>query len=160
MIKKLCSIFCMSLALVSCLDNADSQYTPHISTSVFTCNTTDTLLVRPDINGYRLDTVSLGDTVRFVVEFNALSNNLLTARIAWDSLCTKLTIGKLDSITNVLLPSSEPDAGVFNLPTGYQAIVLPVEFVAIKAGSPTLVFTAESDSKYSPAEVKLKTPIK
>ncbi len=150
----------MSLALVSCLDNADSQYTPHISTSVFTCNTTDTLLVRPDINGYRLDTVSLGDTVRFVVEFNALSNNLLTARIAWDSLSTKLTIGKLDSITNVLLPSSEPDAGVFNLPTGYQAIVLPVEFVAIKAGLPTLVFTAESDSKYSPAEVKLKTPIK
>ncbi len=160
MIKQLFPIILLSLTLVSCLDNNDSQYTPQITTSLFMCNTTDTLYVRPDTDGYRLDTITIGDTVRFAVAFNAVGNNLLTARITWDSNYSDLNIGKLDSIENVLLPTSDPNAGVFKLPTGYQAIVLPVEFIAIKTGTPKLIFTAESDSKYSPAEIKLTTPIK
>ncbi len=159
-IKHFLFVLCTVFVLTSCLDTEDSQYTPEITTSIFTCNTTDTLYVRQDTNGYRLDTVTVGDTVRFAVAFNALGNNLLTARIAWDSIYTDLTIGMLDSVNSVLLPTSDPDAGVFNLPTGYQAIVLPMEFIAIKAGSPKFVFTAESDSKFSPMEIKIKTPIK
>ncbi len=158
--KQFFYILCAALIFTSCLDTSDSQYTPHITTSLFICNTTDTLYVHPDADAYRLDTVSVGDTVRFAVSFNALGNNLLTARISWDTIYTDLTIGALDSVTSVLLPTSDPDAGVFNLPKGYQAIVLPMEFIALKAGSPKLTFTAESDSKYSPAEVNMKTPIK
>ncbi len=153
-------ILCTAITFNSCLDGNDSQYTPQVTTSHFTCNTTDTLQVRQDTDGFRLDTVTVGDTVRFAVAFNALGNNLLTARITWDSIYTDLTIGELDSVNSVLLPTSDPDGGLFNLPKGYQAIVLPMEFIAIKAGSPHLIFTAESDSKYSPAEIKLKTPIK
>ncbi len=158
--KQFFYILCAALIFTSCLDTVDSQYTPHITTSFFIRNTTDTIYVRQDADGYRLDTVTVGDTVRFAVGFNALGNNLLTARVSWDTIYTDLTIGALDSITSVLLPTSDPDAGVFNLPTGYQAIVLPIELIALKAGLPKLTFTAESDSKYSPAEVKLTTPIK
>ncbi len=153
-------ILCSALVLTSCLDNDDAQYTPQIVSSYFVCNSTDTLRYYQEADGYRLDTITVGDTVRFAVAFNAMGNNLLTARITWDSIYTDFTIGALDSINSVLLPTSDPDAGVFHLPKGYQAIVLPIEFTALKAGSPTLILTAESDSKYSPAEVKMKTPIK
>ncbi len=160
MIKKLFIFLLLPVALVSCFDDSTPQYAPYIATSIITSNTNDTLYTRQEADGYRLDTVSVGDTVRFAVTFDAYFNSLRTARITWDSAYVDLTVGKLDSVNNVLLPTSDPDAGVFHLQEGYRGIVMPIQFVAIKAGSPILTFTAESDSKYSPTEVKLKTPIK
>ncbi len=173
--KHFLSILCLACVLTSCLDETDSHYVPRIANSAFVAYSSDTiwtadtfsvryhidtLRLRQDTDGYRLDTVAVGDTVRFAIGFDAMGNNLLTARVSWDSAYVALTFHALDSVNNVLLPTSDPAAGVFNLPNGYQGLVLPMEFVASKTGTPQMTFTAETDSKYSPAEVNLKTPIK
>ncbi len=160
MIKKLFPILLLPLTLVSCLNEADSHYTPQITTSMFLCNTNDTLRIRQDTNGYRLDTISVGDTVRFAVGFNAVTNNLLTARVSWEEEYMDLHITNLNEIRDVMLATSDSAAGDIHLPTRHVGIRFPVEYVAIKAGTPTITLTAESDSKYSSAEVKLKAPIK
>ncbi len=160
MIKKLFLILLFPLVLVSCLDDVDSQYTPQIATSIFICNTTDTLRLRQDTDGYRLDTILVGDTVRFAVGFSAVFNNLLTARVSWDKEYMNLHITNLNEIRDVMLATSDSAAGVIHMPTGHRGISFPIEYVATKAGAPTITLTAESDSKYSPAEIKLKTPIK
>ncbi len=159
--KKLLFIACAALIFTSCFDENDSQYTPRIGVSPFICNNTDTLNLRQESDGYRLDTITIGDTVRFVTTFDALGNNLLTARITWDTAHAHVSFASLDAdLVNTLLPSSDTLAGVFNFPKGYQGIYLPVIMIPTKAGSPTLTLTAESDSKFSPTEIKIKTPIK
>ncbi len=160
MIKKLFPILLLPLTLVSCLNEADSQYTPQILSTMFVCNTTDTLRISQDTDGYRLDTISVGDTVRFAAGFNAVLNNLLTARVSWEEEYIDLHITNLNQIRDVMLATSDSAAGVIHLPEGYPAISFPVEYVALKPGTPTITLTAESDSKYSPAEIKFKAPIK
>ncbi len=163
MIKKLFPILALSVTLVSCLEIGDSHYTPTIGSTPIVRNTTDTLLVYREADGTsRLDTISVGDTIRFAVYYDALGNALLAARVTWDSIYADLTVTPSDSVKTILLPTSEPENGVFYVTTNPKMrwISLPMEYVAIKAGVPTIVFTAESDSKFSPAEIKLKTPIK
>ncbi len=156
-------VLCAAVTLTSCFKDYDAQYTPQVyphPQSAIVCNSTDTLAITTSNGSWQLDTIQVNDTVRALMVFDALGNYLLTARITWDTVYADLNIGKLDSINSILLPTSDPKAGVFHLPTGYQGLVLPIEYIAKKAGTPELIFTAESDSKYSPAELKFKTPIK
>lgn len=149
------------LLLPSCLDKAKSDYTPQIASSIFVRNHQDTLRIHYNttLEKNELDTIFVGDTVRFAIGFESLGNNLLTAKIGWDKACAELVIDVPESVTQAILPTSNPQEGLFNLPTGYNFMSLPITYIATKAGLPALTFTAESDSKYSPTEQTLLTPI-
>ncbi len=163
MIKKLFPVFLLSLTLVSCLDSIDSDYAPQlVFPTTFFRNTTDSVRLRQDAEGLRLDTIALGDTIRFYVGFDALGNTLQQAQVSWDSIATDLTFTVSDGLQNILLPTSDITKGVFDITSNpkVRAISLLVEFVAIQKGTPIITFTVRSDSKYSPSQIKLKTPIK
>ena len=45
------------------------------------------------------------------------------------------------------------------VPDYLRAVALPISYVAIKSGNPTLTFVVESTSKYSPVTKQLYCPI-
>ncbi|MCM1035458.1 MAG: hypothetical protein NC038_07345 [Paludibacter sp.] len=161
-ILQVIAIFTVSILCISCLDKTESHYTPRISSSLLIRNHTDTLSVSTDINtgNHVLDTLTVGDTVRFAIGFSSLGNNLLTTQATWDKTCTSLTMGPLSEVKDVMLSTSDSTACLINLPLGYNYVALPFTYIATAAGNPSLKFTAISDSKFSPAELSIVTPIK
>ncbi len=158
--RKLFFFILAAVTLTSCLDVPKNHTSPQIISSYFFCNGTDTLQVFEDENGFRLDTIQVGDTVRFTIEYNAVVNEIISASAKWDSTYADFYITNLDKIRDIMLESSDSANCVINMPLGYQAIALPYTYVAKKAGTPKLTFRAESTSKYSYMEIYLKTPIK
>ncbi|MGM9831169.1 MAG: hypothetical protein ACI3Z5_04025 [Paludibacteraceae bacterium] len=156
------SIFFFANCMTGCLDWAQSHYTPQVGCSQFIKNTTDTLGIDIDSEtGYtKLDTIAVGDEVKFIVTFNALSNNLLGAQINTDTTLLSMTYGPLDDIASAMLPESDPANGQFFFADGYMGVRIPVTFVAKKAGSYKLEFIATSDSKYSPATYRITGNVK
>ncbi len=161
--RKLLFFILAATALTSCLDFPENHTSPQIFTSYFICNSTDTLKVFYDEDAYRLDTIQVGDTVRFIVEYNAVTNQITSASAKWDSTYANLYISELPEIRDIMLATSDSAQCVINMPTmplGYQSIRLPFTYVATKTGTPKITFRAESTSKYSYTEIYLKTPIK
>ncbi len=156
------SIFFFATCMTGCLDWAQSHYTPQVGCSQFIKNTTDTLGIDIDSEtGYtKLATIAVGDEVKFIVTFNALSNNLLRAEINTDTSLLSMTYGPLDDIASAMLPESDPANGQFFFADGYMGVRIPVTFVAKKAGSYKLEFIATSDSKYSPATYRITGNVK
>ncbi len=160
MFKKSIIFILFVVSLTSCLDNTQSHYTPTITTSFFIRNNTDTIAVKSSDEGYVLDSISIGDTISFLAVYDALGNNLLTARADWDSAYVSLFIRDLSNIRNIMTSASDSAACIIALPIGYQAVAIPYTLIAKKVGAPKVTFRAESDSKFSPYEIKLTTPIK
>ncbi len=148
------------LLFTSCLDKTQSHYTPTITTSFFIRNNTDTLSVKSSDDGYVLDSIVVGDTISFSAVYDALGNNLLSAHASWDTAYVHLYIKDLSNVRGIMTSSSDSAACYIALPVGYQAVSIPYAFVVKKSGKPKLTFTAESDSKFSPYEITLVTPIK
>ena len=156
------SIFFFATCMTGCLDWAQSHYTPQVGCSQFIKNTTDTLGISIDseTGSPKLDTIAVGDEVKFVVAFNAFANNLLGAKINTDTTILSMTCGPLDDIASAMLPESDPANGQFFFADGYMGVRIPVTFVAKKAGSYKLEFIATSDSKYSPATSRITGNVK
>lgn len=151
----------LALTMTACLDKAESHYTPRIVHSPFVRNSADTLSMHFDNTGRCiLDTISTGDTVRFVAGYASLGNNLLTVKATWDKQYCTLLMEPPTEVKEVMLDSSDTLACIINLPIGYNYIATPYIYVAQKAGSPVVTFTAISDSKFSPGEVSITTPIR
>ena len=152
----------LSIILVGCLDKTTSNYTPRIANSVFIHNNKDTLLLHVNSDGSQivLDTISVGDTVNVVAAYTSVGNNLTSAQVAWDSTYMNLKLKLFDDVREVMLETSDSLHGIINLPVGYYYLTLPIEFRALKAGSPNLTFTVESDSKFSPVTRTIIVPIR
>ncbi len=152
----------LSILMASCLDKTESHYTPRIGNSVFIRNHQDTLLLHINETSQQivLDTIEKGDTVNFVVAYSSLGNNLLSGEVAWDKTFLDLEIKLYDDLRSIMLDTSDSLNGIINLPVGYYYMSLPIEFRALQTGSPTLTFTAVTDSKFSPATRNITVPIR
>ncbi len=155
-------LFSLLLLMVGCLDKSEENYTPRIANSVFVRNSTDTLLLHIQDSSQQLvlDTIVTGDTVRCMVAYSSLGNNLTSGKVSWDKDYMDLQIELFDELRSIMLESSDTLNGVINLPTGYYYLALPIEFRALQSGSPSLVFTVESDSKFSPVSKSIVVPIR
>ncbi|HCS88379.1 MAG TPA: hypothetical protein DIW30_08375 [Bacteroidales bacterium] len=157
-------LFLISLPVLmsGCLDKSESHYTPRIGNSVFIRNHQDTLLLHINEASQQimLDTIERGDTVNFVVAYTSVGNNLLSGEVAWDKAFLDLEIKLYDDLRSTMLATSDTLNGVINLPVGYYYMSLPIEFRALQTGSPTLTFTAVTDSKFSPATRNIVVPIR
>ena len=162
--KKLSYLFLFSLLflMVGCLDKSEEHYTPRIANSVFVRNQTDTLLLHviDSTQQIVLDTIMVGDTVRCMAAYSSLGNNLTSAKVGWEKEYIDLQIHLFDELRAIMLGSSDTLNGIINLPAGYYYLSLPIEFRALQAGSPNLVFTVESDSKFSPVSKTIVVPIR
>lgn len=146
-------IICLlTIVLCSCLDKTKSHYTPQIYVSLLTTTKGDTLLAQEvqDASYYRLDTCYLGDTVNFVVSFDAVGNELKRTYIEWDKTNLDISNTNYSGLKGVLVQPTDSA----NLDYYYQPLLsgsaLKLQVLPVKTGETPVVFGVESDSKYSP----------
>ena len=153
-----------AMCVNSCLPSGDIQETPKLSVLAIR-NNTDTLKGTwiQDISSYCLDTLEIGDSVRFSIWMYSGVQNLLKEFI-FDFNSEVATIylenkPKLDSIFSH--QQSDYDRGIFVVDVKANEIWLPIIYIPIDASSNTTVsFTVKSDSEYSPTILRLRTPIR
>jgi hypothetical protein len=149
-----------------------SNYTPRISfLRAATLQNGDSLNIKyTSTEGeFLLDTVSVGDTVMFLLHLNAYSNNLTKFMLSQsaDSV-SRLVLPEKASLDSITLPTSDFKAGKFVFKPNYSMMVFSFGYVA---KSPTntgkLSVYLESDAKFGASimgsnthSFKLITPIK
>jgi hypothetical protein len=160
------------LIFSSCNLDSLSNYTPRISfLRAATLQNGDSLNIKyTSTDGeFLLDTVSVGDTVMFLLHLNAYSNNLTKFMLSQsaDSV-SRLVLPEKASLDSITLPTSDYKAGKFVFKPNYSMMVFSFGYVA---KSPTntgkLSVYLESDAKFGASimgsnthSFKLITPIK
>jgi hypothetical protein len=160
------------LIFSSCNLDSLSNYTPRISfLRAATLQNGDSLNIKyTSTDGeFLLDTVSVGDTVMFLLHLNAYSNNLTKFMLSQsaDSV-SRLVLPEKASLDSITLPTSDFKAGKFVFKPNYSMMVFSFGYVA---KSPTntgkLSVYLESDAKFGASimgsnthSFKLITPIK
>lgn len=160
------------LIFSSCNLDSLSNYTPRISfLRAATLQNGDSLNIKyTSTEGeFLLDTVSVGDTVMFLLHLNAYSNNLTKFMLSQsaDSV-SRLVLPEKSSLDSITLPTSDYKAGKFVFKPNYSMMVFSFGYVA---KSPTntgkLSVYLESDAKFGTSlmgsnthSFKLITPIK
>ena len=162
------SVVCL---LGSCKNTDNAEYTPYISFSVFLRNPVfshdsivgceDTLRIAYDSssNKYLLDTVSLSDTVVFVVGFGSRGNDLKAALVTYDSAALAMRCDLSKEIEEVLTEQSDVRKTQLYFVKGYNFVLFPMGYKPRKAGVHQMVFEVQSDSKYSPVKHTLVQPV-
>ena len=147
--------------MVSCLDHTEEHYTPQIRLSYFLSSAGDTVRWSYDAGEgiYRVDTVSVGDTICFAFAGMTLANNLQSVQVGWDSASLDLVIGPLGDVSSILLDTSDTLSGSLLFPPGYNYVAFPVRYTAKKESVSSIDFTLSSDSKYSPATTQILCPV-
>lgn len=116
---------------------------------------------------YRLDTIQVGDTVRFHLYMHGYTNNLLAFYIeeTTDS-AAKVILPDKSSMDSVFLSSSDYSKGKFLMNGKSTTLFFPLRYVALKpSGIAKIQFTVVSDANFkdlwgsNTASVTFKTPI-
>jgi hypothetical protein len=160
------------LIFSSCNLDSMSNYTPRISfLQAPVLQNGDSLHIKytSTEDEFLLDTVSVGDTVMFVLHLNAYSNNITNFMLTQsaDSV-SRLVLPEKSSLDSITLPTSDYKAGKFVFKPNYSMMVFSFGYVA---KSPTktgkLSVYLESDAKFGTSlmgsnthSFKLITPIK
>ena len=157
--RKLLVVSLLGLVLSSCLNKAQSDYTPLIYVSEFVrldSIKNDTLRIRQSDEGqWRLDSLAVNDTLLFAAGFDAVWNNLQSVRLLWDTSEISVWVNDLGDIAPVLLDSSDTLTCRFEFPVGYNFVSLPFVCSPKKTGKTTIRFHLETDSKFSPVDEDL-----
>lgn len=154
----------------SCELTGESNYTPDI---YFIHNpvrgTTDTLnRYYTDKSGvFLMDTISVGDTVLFMLYLEAYANNLTAFYLqqSQDSV-SEILLPDRESMDSIFLSTSDYGKGTFLLDGTHSALVFPFRYVALKPSNSAkiniaIVSDAHFDSGFGSNTnvMELKTPI-
>ena len=162
--KKFIPFVIVILALASCKPE-DPQFTPQMNFSPFivyhadSVQSVDTMLVRYVDDEYILDTIAIGDTVRYYILLNGVTNELTSFTFATDTNALHFSFSLTDDFTQALDASSNLTNGVMNFKPGYAAASFITEYIAKKTGLPKVTLTLSSNSKFSPTSVAFRQPI-
>ncbi|MFZ4582166.1 MAG: hypothetical protein ACOYM7_05900, partial [Paludibacter sp.] len=158
--------------LSSCNLDVSSNYTPRISfLQAPILQNGDSLHIKyTSTEGeFLMDTISVGDTVMFVLHLNAYSNNLTNFVISQsaDSV-SRLVLPNKSSLDSITLPTSDYKLGRFAFKPNYSMMIFSFGYVATNTtkNSKFSVYL-ESDAKFDMGfmgrnshSFKLITPIK
>ncbi len=160
--KKLLFFAVILLLMTGCLSEGKSEYTPSISCRSIVTTAGDTLrLSAPDdVDYYLLDTMQVGDTAQLIFLFISYENDLVSTRIKADNKYAKLEMQLTDEIRNAMLETSDTLNGIINFKPGYGAVQFLSNYIALEEGTPSLYVGVHSDSKYSPTNFEIRTPIR
>lgn len=145
------------VSLNSCL-KGEAHYTPQVNLRGFLTTTGDTLHLKlsRENDYFYLDTISVGDTVKCYVTFEALGNNLLRTEVLHDT--TNISLYTDFSGIKQVIDSTRSDMSKFSIAYKPNAepvvtgISMLIRMVPLRNGESKLQFRIESDSKYSPTE--------
>ncbi len=156
----------ISFVFTACDLTSESNYRPDI---VFmtdpVINGGDTLSVfyTDQAGVYRLDTITVGDTVNFKVYVNAYENNIQSFFMTQsaDSV-TDFILPSVNSMDSLFLPTSNYNEGKFYMGGQANSLYFPFQYVAKKASLEAKIsFSVVSDAnfEYNQNSFVLKTPI-
>jgi|GEM_PF-6541350 len=135
------------------------------SDTIFTSHN-DTLHVRGSFpNGFRVDSISAGDTAHFRIDIDGVFNQLTEIRIALSVADTIAELLFLDQahMDSTFLSSSDFQAGIFHVAGGRTRIPFIFSYAAIQTSrNADLILTAHSDAdEYNDENsFTLRVPIK
>lgn len=154
----------MALAVTSCVDNVQSNFTPEIRISVpflspyyigDTLHAKDTLALHynESLKMYVTDTIQVGDTLLVGTMFYAYGNNLLSTRVKWDTTAVRTWFRLNTTILDAMTDTTQISTGYFPFSPNYNMVSFPIYFTPITAGVHPIEMTVETDSKYSPRSI-------
>ena len=173
--KIVLSLIAIAIIFTSCEGFLNGSYdeSPTITSSYFYVNhvlqgdsivisAKDTLFTRStDTEGqWRLDSLSLGDTVYFVPIFHGNGQNLTGVTIEWDLDRMDFTLGLSENFNKYLEANSNIEKGQLYFKPGVGGIKFPCTFVATQYGILPVKLTVSSPSQFSPYSIYLTIPIK
>lgn len=154
--KRLIPILLAALCLTSCLES-HSDYTPEIRLSYAVTSDGDTLgyFFDKKAESYRMDTIQMNDTAKFVAGFITFTNNLVSTHVEWDTAHLQVWSMYEKELTSVLLPESDTTTLDLYFPTNYNYVGIPIFLTPKKVGSSAMIFKVVSDSKFTSSEQKI-----
>lgn len=152
--------------LSACDLTGESNYKPDIDfIQSPVVNNSDTLSVyyTDQADVYRMDTIQVGDTVRFRLYITAFSNHLKAFYLTQsaDSV-SKVILPNTSSMDSIFLSTSKYSEGKFLMDGTASTLFFPFEYVARKASlEAKVIFSVVSDAdfEYNQSTFILKTPI-
>jgi hypothetical protein len=145
----------MSIVFTGCNMSGSADYTPEILPVRNAVNQNkDSLYMHYTDKGgvYRLDTVSVGDTVTFTMGFTGVANNLVSVKIlnnVPDSVAQVVLVGSTSNLEAVFLPTSDYAKGLFYIKGKSVSLIFPFKYVVKKASTAAmLTFSVESDANF------------
>lgn len=159
-----------TLVFTSCDFSGESNYTPGI---FFIQNPVNNKL--DTLNSYYtsepgvfiMDTISVGDTIRFFLRLEAYANKLTAFYLLHrpDSVAA-LILPDSVSMDTIFTVNSQYDKGIFLMEAKYGSLIFPFQYVALKPSlDARLEFAVVSDAIFDTGfgsnshNFKLKTPI-
>lgn len=128
-------------------------------------NNSDTLdiFLTDQAGVYRMDTLQVGDTVKFRLYISGFSNNLKEFRLTQsaDSV-SEILLPTLSSMDSVFLSTSKYSEGLFLMDGTATTLFFPFEYVAKKPSlEAKIIFSVISDAnfEYNQYSLVLKIPI-
>ncbi len=160
----------ISIAFTACNLEGESNYVPEIFFAKFpTNNLGDSLDIyyTDEAGSYRLDTITVGDTISFQMYITGYENNLTAFYLkeSADSV-TKIILPSKSSMDSIFLPTSNYNTGKFFMKGLSTSLYFPFKYVAKEPSNEAkIVFTAVSNSHFEESigtntvSFTLKTPI-
>lgn len=148
----------------SCISKGDSHSTPQIGTVNYIIkNGTDTLKsgYSQQEGKYYIDTIQVGDTVRFPFGFATGFNAMNQITVGYDKDYAHVEY-HLDSIPKgIITADSNPSAGIFYVASGITYLGhFNIDYIATAVHKKAeLKLSLTSDSKFSPGTLTIITPI-
>lgn len=155
----------VSVVLASCSLTESSQYSPRVTAGTIVCSHADTvwndtLRAIPREGIYRIDTIHVGDTVRFPVAVMSYTNHLVRFSVVYDTLALALQIDSVELLQEGLdMDLSQPERGKLEFKSGYNYAAFPIRYIPLKAGAPEIQLLVESDSKYPKSVLQMTQPV-
>lgn len=162
----------IAVGLISCKLEGESNYTPSFDFIYYPrTQSGDSLeiLYTGFAGVFRMDTISVGDTVSFYMYANAYSNNLSGIYITQSAdSTTSLLLPNAASMDSIFSTASDYKTGKFILGVNSNSLYFPFKYIAKKASTSTkLTFTVVSDARFTDIGTgsntntfELNTPIK
>ena len=152
------------LGFTACNLKSESNYQPDIEfVKNPLLNDSDTLHVYYTDQGYRLDTIRVGDTVSFQLYITGFANNLKEFYLTTSSdSVSEVILPSKTSLDSIFLPTSNYNQGKFLFAGTATALFFPFKFVAKKVSADAkITFSVMSDATidYNQFSFVLKTPI-
>ena len=151
--------------MTACSTWGESDYSPAISVSHFfhhpidTAADMDTLRVISIPNG--LDTIKLGDTVRFNVNINAVTSTLVSFQLSkCDTSALDFSLTNLTSdFRSALADSSSIEDCKLYFKEGYVGAGFGLQYIATKVGVHEVTMEVKSTSKYEKSYLTFTQPV-
>lgn len=161
-----CTIAIVLFLLSACKQNAEEpQSSPRIYMSYFVSSPSgggklDTLNLKADKGRYLVDTISVGDTVRFDLLLNAITNTLTSFAFKNDTNYLYMRVNVPADLQKGLTDDTKLEDGILYFKTGYSAAIVPMVYIARKSGTTNVDMTLSSTSSYSPSTLSFTQPIR